>query len=55
MYFDYIDIILPALCAEGDLNLDCSVDMDDLLLLAQGWLNPYEMADMADVSRGWLQ
>lgn len=53
MYFDYIELDLPVLCSYGDLNLDCTVNMDDLIILAVGWLNPYEMADMADVSADW--
>ena len=53
MYFDYIELDLPVLCSYGDLNMDCQVDIDDLIILAVGWLNPYEMADMADVSEDW--
>lgn len=53
MYFDYIELDLPVLCAYGDLDLDCQVNMDDLIILAVGWLNPYEMADLADVSADW--
>jgi hypothetical protein len=53
MYFDYIQLEVPVLCSEGDLNLDCQVNMDDLMIMAVGWLNPYEMADLADVSRDW--
>lgn len=55
MYFDYIDIIPPALCAEGDLNLDCAVDIKDLAILAVGWLNPYTHDDFSDVSYDWLE
>ena len=53
MYFDYIELNLPVLCAYGDLNLDCQVDMNDLMILVAGWMNPYEMADMADISADW--
>mgnify|MGYP000004233099 CR=1 FL=1 len=53
MYFDYIELAVPVLCSYGDLNLDCAVDMDDLLLLTTGWLNPYEMSDLAEISADW--
>ena len=43
------------LCAKGDLNLDCSVDFNDLLLLAEGWLNPYTNIDFSDIYDAWLQ
>ena len=55
MYFDYLDIDLPVLCAQGDLNLDCVVDMGDVLILAEGWLNPYSNIDLGDVSADWLE
>lgn len=53
MFFDYIQIESLALCAEGDLNLDCQVNMNDLLILAAGWLNPYDLKDLADLSKDW--
>ncbi|HOK65657.1 MAG TPA: CBM35 domain-containing protein [Anaerohalosphaeraceae bacterium] len=54
MYFDYIELTLPTLCAYGDLNLDCQVNLEDLAVLASGWLNPYEMSEAADLSSDWL-
>jgi len=42
-------------CSEGDLNLDCTVDMDDLLILVEDWLNPYTNNDFGDVSKDWLE
>lgn len=53
MYFDYIELTLPSICAYGDLNLDCQVNLEDLVILASGWLNPYEMSELADVSADW--
>jgi len=38
---------------DGDLNMDNSVDMDDLIILGVGWMNPYKMEDLADVSADW--
>jgi hypothetical protein len=55
MYFDYIELPQPVLCSDGDLNLDCTVDFDDLLILAAGWLNPYVFENMASVSMDWLE
>jgi hypothetical protein len=55
MYFDYIELPLPVLCSQGDLNMDCDVDFDDLLIMAAGWINPYVNEDMANVSRDWLK
>ncbi|HOQ04766.1 MAG TPA: CBM35 domain-containing protein [Anaerohalosphaeraceae bacterium] len=53
MYFDYIELTLPTICAYGDLNLDCQVNLEDLAVLASGWLNPYEMSELADISADW--
>ncbi|MBN1766001.1 MAG: cellulase family glycosylhydrolase [Sedimentisphaerales bacterium] len=55
MYFDYIKLDLPVLCADGDLNLDCTVNIGDMFILATGWLNPYTLVDFADVSTDWLE
>jgi len=42
-------------CVKGDLNQDCSVDFNDLLLLAEGWLNPYTYNDFSDIYDTWLE
>jgi len=56
-YVDYIQLVLPGvnLCPAGDFNLDCDVDFDDLFLMAAGWINPYTLEDMANVSMYWLE
>jgi hypothetical protein len=55
-YVDYIQLVIPGtnLCPQGDFNLDCSVNTGDLLIMAQGWLNPYDVQDLANVSSAWL-
>lgn len=55
MYVDCIELMLPGTIPylDGDLNMDNSVNMDDLIILAVGWMNPYEMEDLADVSADW--
>ena len=57
MYVDYIQMELPSLstCPTGDLNLDCDVDLDDLVIMAAGWTNPYLLDDMAKLSVDWLR
>lgn len=56
-YVDYIELVLPSVnpCPTGDFDLDCDVDVDDLLIMAAGWLNPYSLQDMVNVSAGWLE
>lgn len=56
MYVDYIELELPGItaCPPGDLNNDCSVNRDDLILMAQGWLNCYNMTDTAHLAAAWL-
>ncbi len=55
MYVDYIELELPgsSLYSQGDLDLDCNVDMDDLSILSLGWLNPYTLHDFADLAKDW--
>lgn len=56
MYVDYIELELPGItaCPIGDFNNDCSVNRDDLILMAQGWLNCYNMTDTAHLAAAWL-
>ena len=56
MYIDYIRLELPGAtpCPQGDFDLDCDVDMDDLTIMATGWINPYDLNDMANLSMQWL-
>lgn len=55
MYFDYLELTVPpSFCAYGDLNLDCQVNLEDLAVLAAGWLNPYEMSEIRALSADWL-
>ena len=42
-------------CPEGDLNGDCTVNMKDLFLLAQYWLDIYSLADFAVLAQNWYQ
>ena len=37
-----------------DLDEDCDVDLGDLAVMAEFWLNPYDMTDMAGLSGEWL-
>ena len=55
MYVDCIELMLPGAIpySDGDFNMDNSVDMDDLIILGVGWMNPYGMEDLADVSADW--
>ena len=57
MYVDHIELELPGAtpCPAGDFDLDCDVDMDDLMIMAEGWLNSYRLIDMANVSVDWLE
>jgi len=38
----------------GDLNRDLSVNFDDLVILANSWMNNYSMADLKVVADNWL-
>ncbi len=55
MYVDYIELELPgsSACPDGDFNLDCGVDADDLNTLAAFWLNPYDINDFAAIAQDW--
>ncbi len=57
MYVDYIQLMLPDsnACPEGDLDMDCDVDLDDLIIMGAGWTNPYILDDMAKLSVDWLR
>ncbi|MBW8016750.1 MAG: hypothetical protein FVQ82_11230 [Planctomycetes bacterium] len=54
-------IILSALitccfaCPDGDLTGDCFVDIDDLAIIAQQWLDQTDLDDFAAVARTWQQ
>lgn len=40
-------IVSNSLCPPGDLNGDCQVDIEDLLVMANGWLNTFpELPDL---------
>jgi hypothetical protein len=39
----------------GDYNEDCSVNLLDLVVLSQQWLNAYGIPDLEEVSDHWLQ
>jgi Carbohydrate binding module (family 35)/Bacterial Ig domain/Cellulase (glycosyl hydrolase family 5) len=54
MDVDYFELALPVLCQDGDLNMDCVVDINDLIILARGWLNPYNYDDFSDIYIGWF-
>lgn len=57
MYVDYLELMLPGQnpCPDGDLNLDCIVDIDDLIIMSTGWTNPYLLNNLADISADWLK
>lgn len=57
MYVDYIELQLPSAtpCPAGDFDLDCNVDMNDLLIMVSGWLNTYNLTDLANVAGDWLE
>jgi uncharacterized delta-60 repeat protein len=40
---------------DGDLNNDCKVDITDLALLTQQWLNPLDFTDYATLAGNWLE
>lgn len=63
--FNYVyDASLPArACQEVfddgqgnnmDLNTDCTLDIDDLVLFAAAWLDSYNFGDFADLADDWL-
>lgn len=56
-YVDYIQLVLPGAnpCPEGDFDMDCDVDLEDLFIMAAGWTNPYTLEDLANVSLHWLE
>ena len=39
----------------GDLSGDCQVDMDDLNIVAQNWLNGYTVKDLSAMAADWLE
>ena len=43
-----------AACPSADLSGDCKVNLDDLAILASGWLTTYEPNDLAEMSYQWL-
>jgi len=56
-HFDALCIV-PGECSvvyDGDFNQDCFVDLLDLNLLAEGWLNPHDLIDLSKVSADWKQ
>ena len=38
----------------GDLSGDCTVNLADLIITADKWLQPYDMADFAVLANNWL-
>lgn len=57
MYVDYIELVLPGVIqySDGDLDMNGSVDMDDLAVLSAGWTNPYVLNELADLASDWLE
>ncbi len=55
-YFDNIALtpIGTTLCAKGDLDENCQVDLYDLAILAAGWKDIYGIANLADLAEYWL-
>ncbi len=43
-----------AVCPSADLNGDCFVGLDDLLLLCDDWPDVYDFNDFADMADQWL-
>lgn len=39
----------------GDLNDDCYVNTQDLMLLVRDWLNPYDLLDIAVLAADWQE
>lgn len=56
MYVDYIELELPGAtaCPQGDVDMDCAVDIRDLAVMASGWLNSYHLLDLANLASDWL-
>lgn len=40
---------------DGDLNDDCYVNMQDLMILATNWLDPYDLDDFTSLATDWLE
>ncbi len=38
----------------GDFNHDCMINFDDLIILAENWLNPYTQDEFSFISKRWL-
>ena len=46
--------IAEGACPTADLSGDCKVNLDDLAMLASGWLTVYDTIDLADMADQWL-
>lgn len=55
-YFDDISVSAegPVLCKDGDLDMNCLVNMADLGILSEGWSDIYTLTNLSALAEDWL-